>query len=229
MNAIGPDGSGHVLAAADVDLVQFMQPKDASQLIHRIQRVARNSGKLIEFIGPHGGEGTSSIARDFALLMMQRSHRPVLLLDLDVPANGHFRWLSEHATLAPAPTKIALARGELRLHRLGATSLVVSEMAIDPQGLEPQTDLLAESHILDQMRDVFSLIVIDAPPLARSFEGVAFSAVADATVMVIEAERTRAPVANALGDRLTEAGAKLVGFVFNKRRYYVPEFLYRKL
>ena len=69
----------------------------------------------------------------------------------------------------------------------------------------------------------------DAPPLATSFEGVAFSAHADATVMVVEAEKTRAPVALDLSERLKDMGAQLVGFVFNKRKYYVPEYLYRGL
>ena len=94
---------------------------------------------------------------------------------------------------------------------------------------QPQTDLLAESHVLDQLREAFSLIVVDAPPLARSYDGVAFSAAADATVMVVEAEQTRAPVALDLSEKLTDAGARLVGFVFNKRRYYIPENLYRRL
>jgi Mrp family chromosome partitioning ATPase len=229
MNYVGPDSVEQRHAEPGGELVQFLTPKDASQLIHRIQRSARNSGKLVEFIGASGGEGTSSIARDFALLMVRRSERPVLLLDLDIPVNGHLRWLAERATLAPEATRIGMPRGELRLHRLGNSPLLVSELVLDTYANEPQTDLLVESQVLDQLRGVFSLIVADLPPLAVSFEGIAFSAEADATVMVVEAERTRVPVALNLSQRLAETGARLIGFVFNKRRYYIPERIYREL
>jgi len=228
MNSLVPV-SGRQREELDSSLVQFLDPKDASQLIHRIQRGARDSGKVVEFIGPHGGEGTSSIARDFALLMTQRSNRPVLLLDIDIPINSHLEWFSEHTKLIPTAIKVAIPHGLLMFHRVGASSLVVTELVLDSTGINPLNDLIIGRQTLDQLRDAFSLIVTDAPPLATSFEGVAFSAHADATVMVVEAEKTRAPVALDLSERLKDMGAQLVGFVFNKRKYYVPEYLYRGL
>jgi Mrp family chromosome partitioning ATPase len=216
-------------AEPEDNLVQFLEPKDASQLIHRIQRNARNSRKVVEFIGPSGGEGTSSIARDFALLMTRRDNLPVLLLDLDLPINGQVAWLAEHTLLLPLAIRIPLPHGTLTFHRVGTTTLIVSELVLNDDGVDPAKDPLVGSQALDKLRDAFSLIVTDAPPLSSSFEGVAFSVFADATIMVVEAEKTRAPVALDLSERLTDMGAHLVGFVFNKRKFYVPEYLYREL
>jgi len=124
---------------------------------------------------------------------------------------------------------VVIPHGQLMFHRVGTSPLVISELVLDQRGINPLNDLIVGRQTLDQLRDVFSLIIADAPPLKESFEGVAFSAHADATVMVVEAERTRAPVAQDLSDRLKDMGAQLVGFVFNKRRYYVPDYLYREL
>jgi Mrp family chromosome partitioning ATPase len=45
-------------------------------------------------------------------------------------------------------------------------------------------------------------------------------------VIVVEAERTRAPVVERLVSLLQRAGAPLAGSILNKRRFYVPSFIY---
>lgn len=48
-------------------------------------------------------------------------------------------------------------------------------------------------------------------------------------VFVVRAEDTRWEVAQAAVQRLTQAGAKVVGSVFNRRKYYMPKWLYKNL
>jgi len=77
--------------------------------------------------------------------------------------------------------------------------------------------------------DVFDSIIIDAPSLQHSFEGVTLATKADATVLVIQAESTPEPVINNLRDTLNAAGAKLSGIVMNKRQYHIPAKIYKRL
>lgn len=229
MTSVSETDSDRSSLSPDLPAPEFLAPKDASQLSHQIQRQARNGGKLIAFISPTGGEGTSSMARDFALLAARRSDGPVLLLDFDLPANRHLNWLGQRATLLSNPASFDMQWGELKLHRLGSSNLLVSELVPRHPDVEPSAASLIESGLLDRFRNLFGTVIIDVPPLALSFEGVALGGMADATIMVVEAERTRAPAAINLSERLTAAGAQLIGFVFNKRRYYVPEFLNRRI
>ncbi|MNC68363.1 hypothetical protein D3C75_1189460 [compost metagenome] len=55
------------------------------------------------------------------------------------------------------------------------------------------------------------------------------STLVDGVVLVVRAEETRWEVAQAAGQRLTQAGAKLVGSIFNSRKYYMPKWLYNNL
>jgi len=48
-------------------------------------------------------------------------------------------------------------------------------------------------------------------------------------VLVVRAEETRLEVAQAAVQRLRQANAKLLGSVFNARRFYMPNWLYRLL
>ena len=59
--------------------------------------------------------------------------------------------------------------------------------------------------------------------------GMALSKLADGSVMVIEAERTRAPVAAECKRLIEDGGGRLLGAVMNRRRLYIPDYLYRLL
>jgi Mrp family chromosome partitioning ATPase len=48
-------------------------------------------------------------------------------------------------------------------------------------------------------------------------------------VLVVEAESSRTPVVADLRDMIMARGANLAGIVLNKRRFYIPEKIYRRL
>ena len=51
----------------------------------------------------------------------------------------------------------------------------------------------------------------------------------DGTVLVVEAEKTRWPVAVNVKERIKQSGGKVLGIAFNKRQYYIPGWLYRRI
>lgn len=210
---------------------------------------ARERGAVIEFIAARRGEGTSTIARDFARVAAQNSDRPVLLLDLDWvnPCQyDHFqRAATADGTPGPAidlgfdPALLLrytdrtlpqpLARTAVTLHRIGATALHVTRIGPAAPGTAPSAGGLGFPAFWDRVRASVGLTVIDAPPVFGSFDGLAVSTTADKVVVVIEAESTRIPIAQELIGRLNGQGADIAGIVFNKRRVYIPKFIYRWL
>ena len=59
--------------------------------------------------------------------------------------------------------------------------------------------------------------------------GLAVSSQVDGVILVVEAERTRWPVAASVKESIERGGGRLLGVVFNKRRHYIPAFIYRRL
>jgi Mrp family chromosome partitioning ATPase len=51
----------------------------------------------------------------------------------------------------------------------------------------------------------------------------------DGVVLVVEAEKTRWPVAETVRDKIKNSGGNILGIVLNKRRYYIPDWIYNKL
>ncbi|MNN97506.1 hypothetical protein D3C81_2166830 [compost metagenome] len=83
--------------------------------------------------------------------------------------------------------------------------------------------------MLDQLGSQYRFVVIDGDAVYSDADTLVISTQVDGVVLVVRAEDTRWEVAQAAVQRLTQAGAKLVGSVFNRRKYYMPKWLYKNL
>lgn len=83
--------------------------------------------------------------------------------------------------------------------------------------------------VFEHLRSVFSLVIVDCPPILSVPETAALSAQMDGTLLVIEAERTRAPVVLRAREQIKAAGGSVRGVVMNKSRQYIPKLLYNLL
>jgi len=89
--------------------------------------------------------------------------------------------------------------------------------------------LVRSKKFIEKLQSLFDVIVIDAPALNEANEGVVYAQASTATILVVEAEKTRKQVVDHLRDTLETAGAKVMGAVLNKRKFYIPEKVYRRL
>jgi MinD-like ATPase involved in chromosome partitioning or flagellar assembly len=83
--------------------------------------------------------------------------------------------------------------------------------------------------ILEKLSNVFRYIVIDGDAIYSNNNTIEIAAKADAVILVVQAEETRWEVAQAAQSRLSQAGANIIGCVFNNRKYYTPNWIYNKL
>ena len=51
----------------------------------------------------------------------------------------------------------------------------------------------------------------------------------DGVILVVEAEKTRWQVALNVKEKILQHGGNLLGVVFNKRQFYIPNFIYKYL
>ena len=84
-------------------------------------------------------------------------------------------------------------------------------------------------HLLLLLRNDYKLIILCTPNIMTNSMASRLSTLADGTVLVLEAERTRSPVAQQALLELKRGDAKIIGAIFNKRRYHIPAWIYRLL
>ncbi len=83
--------------------------------------------------------------------------------------------------------------------------------------------------IISNLRSKYNLIVIDSNSPLDNPEIINFSINSDGVVLVLEAAKTRIPVANKVKDKLEQMNVNIIGLVLNNRRLYIPKFLYSLL
>ena len=73
------------------------------------------------------------------------------------------------------------------------------------------------------------IAVFDLDPLLEGYSAECFAPLMDCVVLVVESERTRMRSLKRAYRSLQDTGVDFLGAVLNKRRYYVPRWIYSRL
>ncbi len=210
----------------------LMRPEEASQLLFMVRQLTREDASIVELVAAQPAAGTSTLSLDLAILAAEEAGRPVLLLDLGLPRNAQATALEAANLLRADPWGTLVLPAPLGgqafdVIPIEGTTLMVSRRL--PPGFAIGEPPPTVEEFLRQMKALFDWVIVDAPAPARSFDGIIAASIVDAVVMVLVADDTRAPVADKLRDQLVDARANLAGVLLNRRKFYIPKFLYRYL
>jgi Mrp family chromosome partitioning ATPase len=118
---------------------------------------------------------------------------------------------------------------EKALYQFGESRLFISPSSQDFASSPSIYNSLLIDVFWKKLKPRFDLILVDSPPATTSTDGLAMSSKVEGTVLVVEAEKTRWPVAENVRDRIKRSGGNILGMVLNKRKYYIPGFIYKRL
>ena len=174
---------------------------------------------VLQVTAARHGEGTTTIARELVAALAQHHWCRVALVD---------------AATSPVDFTLpsllgAFERGQEPLLRLGIVggSEVGLGRLTGPGECAPRLESIRG--LFAWMRSRYTVVVVDCPPVLPCRETAVAGAVADGTLLVVEAERTRrADIAQAR-TVLEQLGATMLGVVLNKRKRRLPRFLDRLL
>jgi uncharacterized protein involved in exopolysaccharide biosynthesis len=162
------------------------------------------SGRVIQFAGTAGGDGAGEIVQAFARVVTARLGRSVLVLRASAP---------EPEAAAPGPV---------------AGPLPVLPFTPPSFTLPAVFDAATVERLFAGVRQRFDLVLVDAGP-ALDPGGLALAGNADGVVLVVDAGRTRWPVAMKAREAIEGGGGSVLGVVLSKRRFYIPDAIYRRL
>jgi protein-tyrosine kinase len=183
--------------------------------------------KVFAFTAPHPKAGVSTLASNVSLVMAwDFLDQRILLVDtqlkrpvldaafgarphpglLDYLLNG--RDLSRVCQPTFRPNLDLITRGE------------TPDLATSPFDLKRFADFL------DDVRRHYDFVIMDAPPVLEVTDAQVICQKVDGVVVIVEANRLRYEVLTACLDELGTQ-SRLVGYIFNKRQFFIPDFLYR--
>lgn len=186
-------------------------------------------GAAILFTSASAGDGASQVAKLFAVELARHTSRRTLVIDsqrlqslgvedyLQMPWNCH---PTNIENLWMLPAKKSSRNGNNQ--EIPRRSYL---MRVGNQGEEIDTGL--ES--VDALKVSFDNILIDCGSLKDSTDAAVLATSADGVVIVVDAGQSRNDEILNAQRTIEAAGGKFLGYVLNKRRYPVPEWLYRRL
>lgn len=196
---------------------ETLESHHLDELVARVDAsLPPTAGRMIEFIAGNPGEGTSTLAAAYARALGEKRRR-VLLITAHV---GRRR-----SANLPLPDLAVQAPSQPRRH-VDGYSVAKLRPVYEADG---SYSLSQPEAVWAALRASYDTIVVDMPPLSTSRAGLGIASRCDGVVIVLEAEKSRAPVAQALISSLRSVHANVLGTVLNKRRFHVPTALYRLL
>ena len=186
-----------------------------------------NAPRLIAFIAARPREGTTTVARSYAEALAVQTRQKILLIDAGGQPLKRF-WHTPRAALGIVDAILSELPPSDAIESNGpflSTARWVCHEANHAVG----SQMIRDEKLWNLLLESYNTIIIDSPSLQSSYDGVMLATQAKATLLVIEAEKTPQAVVQNLKETLSAANASIVGIIMNKRRFYIPERVYKRL
>ena len=82
------------------------------------------------------------------------------------------------------------------------------------------------TNLFHELGSNFDYVVVTAPPAMTSFESLELTTVANLSLLVVNAETTRGPVARSVLAQAEDIGGNIDALIMTGRRMYIPSWLY---
>jgi len=187
------------------------------------------SVRSILFAGTSPGDGSSTLAVNYATLLSQDSGRMVLLMDLNAESPKAHEAVETNRSQVLTDDGFGEGQRVFRVKKVGPGNLylLVSGRENGKYGEFLEADRIDQ--FLKMIYEKFDYLIIATPSVSGPYKARAFCAKVDGIIMVILAGKTRRQIAIKAKETMEDAGGKLLGVVLNRRKYYIPESIYRRL
>lgn len=183
--------------------------------------------RVLLFSGSSPGEGATETVVGLSLTLAAGMGRKTAVIDCNGSHPDLHRRFGTH--------EIGLGeylRGELTLER-ALVNTTVPRLHIMPLGRRFQTLAAYRKEdlreLISKLREKFEYVLIDSAPVGVNPESTILCDKVDAVILVVHHGRTRREVVRRTKEIIERAGGQVLGAVLNKRKFPIPEFLYRRL
>jgi Mrp family chromosome partitioning ATPase len=199
--------------------------RDMEALYQSLEAVLpAGTGKVVLFTASRANEGTTTIVREFAATLVNILGAAVLVVDAD-PNHG------AAGSFGVSPVRLAdlIDAFPVKSGAAKQPGITVAAWDIGTLNALSSGDGVATLARSDALRAHFDYTIFDVPAIGDYPAATSIGRYVDGVVIVVEAERTRWPVVAYTRRAYETVGAKVLGIILNKRRFYIPNKIYRWL
>lgn len=192
-------------------------------------RLDQRAKRVLLFTSAMHDEGVTTLAVAYSRLLAMQGHERVLLVELNArrPALGE---------------RLGIGAGEGVTHYFGdsrSLSGLVRHLPSDGFDVlrvgdaDPTQIQIHLEKVFPRLREEalksYDTIIIDAPPVVLSPETPPIAPLVDGVVLVVLCGKTKRETVQRSINLIEQFNGRVLGVVLNRKRYYIPEFIYRRL
>lgn len=185
--------------------------------------------RSIMFTSSSHGEGTTTLAMNYARMVSAHGHSRVLLVEVNARRPSLF-WrlgLSDHEGVTDYfESDRRLSSVVQTVGLLGVDVIHIGQR--DPAKIQLHLEKAFPELIQEALRD-YDTVIVDAPPAVLSPETPPMTFSVDGVVLVVLCGRTKREIVQRSLGMIAQFQGKVLGIVLNRKKYYIPEFIYRRL
>jgi Mrp family chromosome partitioning ATPase len=192
-------------------------------------KLEKNTKRVLMFTSAMHDEGVTTLAVAYSRLLALHGHERVLLVEL----NARRPALAERLAIGPGEGVTQYFR-EPR-----ALASMVRHMASDGFDVlrvgdaDPTQIQIHLEKVFPRLRDealkTYDTVIVDAPPIVLSPETPPIAPLVDGVVVVVLCGKTKRETVQRSIHLIEQFNGRVLGVVLNRKRYFIPEFIYRRL
>ena len=222
--------AGEPLAlAVPSEVVDLLDYQDLPDRLLLTVEGSQELPRVVALTSCYSGEGVTTVASHLATLLAANADGRVLFVD------ANLRRPSAHlvfgVNVSPGLTEF-LVDGQSSAEIVqpsGVPNLDVVTAGERNISFSRKSEFKALHDLVGQWRSKYRFVLLDTPAVRGGMFAGLLGGLVDGVVLVVEAERVRWEVVRRVHERLVRARANVLGVALNKRRFYIPEWLYKRL
>ncbi|MGD9140647.1 MAG: CpsD/CapB family tyrosine-protein kinase [bacterium] len=221
--AIGSGGRGGSMEMVPDELTRYYK-----RVIGQIENaLPRQDSRVLMLSSSVLGEGTTDVVVGLGLTVANKVGKKTLILDCNMHhPEVHIRFGQPDVGLGEVlagRVPVDQAMSNTIVPNLWTMPLGRGVSSLAAFGDERLVKLIAE------LRSNFEYVLIDAAPVGAYPECVVLSNKVDGVILVVKYGSTRREIVKRAKEIITRADGRVLGVILNRRKFPIPEFLYRKI
>ena len=185
--------------------------------------------RVVVFAGIDHGNGCSQIATSVAEILSINARKPVCLVEANFRSPSLARLADKKVSVGLSDALVS--DNPILSFTTPTTNHNLWLLPAGPVAVD-SSNLLASERLkerIEHLRREFEFVIVDAPPLSHYSDAVALGKQADGIVLILEADQTRRESATAASVTLRMANVPIFAAVLNKRKFPIPDKVYKRL
>lgn len=185
--------------------------------------------KAVLFSSSTREEGATTVAVNFARMLAQQGNEKVLLCELNSrnPAFADLFGDKKEQGICELFSGGASLQSVVSYDE--ASGMHIAHIGNPDPALIQLRLATVFPKLIESALEQFTTVIFDTPPITSSPETAAMSRFVDGVVLVVQSGRTKREIVQRSINAITQLDGNILGIVLNRKKYYIPGFLYDRV